>query len=107
MKTLLKPKITPVVGMGVTVGVGSDAYPATIIEVSTNLKRVTIQMDKATPVEGFDYYKNQVYTFKRDPNGAIKIWTWRKRGVWAQLKSVRAVGYLSFNGRRKYSDPSF
>jgi hypothetical protein len=99
--------VIPVEGEGVTIGIGSDCYPATIIEVSNNNKRVTVQYDFATPIKNFDFYKNQVYSFECNANGAIEVWTYRKRGVWAQLNSAKAVGYLSFAGRRKYSDPSF
>jgi hypothetical protein len=99
--------IIPILGEGVTIGIGSDAYPATIIEVSKNLKKVVLQIDHTEPAEGFEYYGNQVYDITPDTDGRTETWTYRKRGVWAQLNSAKAVGYLSFSGRRKYSDPSF
>lgn len=99
--------IIPVVGMGVTMGIGSDCYPGTITWVSKNLTRIIVQYDNAEPAEGFDYYKNQVYNITPNPFGVKVAYSWRKRGVWAQKHAPKAVGYLSFNGRRKYSDPSF
>jgi len=109
MKTItnILPNPLPQIGMGVTIGIGSDCYPATIIHVSKNFRKVTIQHDKYTPTDGYEYYKNQVYEYKRDTLGAIEVWTYRKRGIWAQLNSAKAIGYLSFNGRRAYQDPSF
>ena len=101
------PRPVPYVGQGVTIGIGSDCYPATIIEVSNNLKKVVLRHDTADPAEGFEYYGNQVYDITPNPDGAIETWTYRKRGVWAQLRSAKAIGFLSFKGRRKYSDPSF
>lgn len=99
--------VKPIIGQGVTIGIGSDCYPGTIIEISNNNKKVVIQIDDTEPTEGFEYYGNQVYNITPDPTGRKETWTYRKRGVWAQLRSAKAIGYLSFNGRRKYSDPSF
>lgn len=99
--------VKPIIGQGVTIGIGSDCYPGTIVEISNNNKKIVIQMDDTEPAENFDYFNNQVYTITSDPRGRKETWTYRKNGVWAKFRAARAVGYLSFNGRRKYSDPSF
>lgn len=103
----MKEKVTPKVGDGATYGIGSDCYACTVIGVSRNEKEVTVQFDEATPAEGYDYYRNQVYNFKRNPAGQVFTFTWRKRGVWVEKNRAKACGYISFNGRRQYSDPSF
>lgn len=99
--------VKPILGQGVTIGIGSDCYPATIIEISNNNKKIVVQMDYAEPGEGFKYFGNQVYNFTSDPTGIKATWTYRKRGVWVRFRMAKAVGYISFNGRRKYTDPSF
>ena len=99
--------VIPVVGQGVTMGIGSDCYPGTITWVSKKGDRIIVQHDKAEPAKGFDYYSNQVYDITPDQFGTLVAYSWRKRGVWAQKGAKKAVGYLSFNSRRKYSDPSF
>jgi len=105
MNTTLK--VIPVVGMGVTMGIGSDCYPGTITWVSGNGKNIVVQYDSSKPAKGFDYFGNQVYDITPDPFGTKVAYSFRKRGVWAPKGAKTAVGYLSFNGRRKYSDPSF
>lgn len=98
----------PYVGEGVTYGWGSDRYPATIIEVSKNLRTIVIQDDTATPIkEGYDYYSNQKYDITPNPEGGKQTFTWRDRGVWVKKGLAKASGFLSFSGRDKYSDPSF
>ena len=99
--------IIPVVGEGVTIGIGSDRYPATIIEVSKNLKKIVVQYDIATPAPDCDIYSNQNWVITSDPNGRTRTYTWRKRGVWVELRQAHAVGYLSLKGRSKYINPSF
>jgi len=100
-------KKIPEVGMGVTYGYGSDRYPATIIEISKNGKQITIQDDTAVPGENFDYYGNQNYSITQNPNGSTRTYTFRKRGIWVQKGSARAIGFLTIGSRDKYSDPSF
>ena len=99
---------TPKEGDGATIGIGSDCYPATVIEVSPNGKTVTVQYDFATPIKNFDFYGNQVYSFECNRNGAIEVWTLRNHGRYARKGLKKGSGfYISFNGRRKYTDPSF
>ena len=98
----------PKVGVGATIGIGSDCYPATVIEVSKNGRTVTVQMDNYKPSEGYEYYGNQVYDFIPNPNGAKEVWTLRNHGRYARKGVKKGSGCnISFNGRRAYSDPSF
>ncbi len=103
------PSPIPYVGMGVTIGIGSDCYPGTIIEVSQNHKKIIIQHDYAEPEPGdnFNWFSNQVYNITPNQAGIKETWTYRKRGVWVRFRMPKSVGYLSLNQRSKYSDPSF
>jgi hypothetical protein len=102
------PIIIPEEGMGVTLGIGSDRYPATIIEVSENKKTVIVQQDIFRPAKGYEYYGNQVYEFEENPIGRQYCFTLRKNGRWKEKGSSRNGGFqISFRGRSAYSDPSF
>ena len=101
----------PEVGMGATVGVGSDRYPATIIEVNKGKDGVgtsfAIQWDSHKRVGGeFPYYK---YECKPNSNGRITYYTLRKTGRYKQKGwALRSPGGgIGIGHRRYYQDPSF
>jgi hypothetical protein len=95
-------------GMGVTVGIGTDCYPYTVVEVSSDDKTIKIQKDNYIPAEGYNYFGNQVYVFIPNPEAPIEVWTLRNHGRFVKKGEKKGGGwYLSFNGRRAYSDPSF
>ena len=99
---------TPTVGMGATVGIGSDCYPVTVIAVSDNLRTVTVQTDIYTPAPGYDYFGNQVHNFTPNTDGAVDVWTLRNHGRYSRKGYPKGTGfYISFGSRRAYSDPSF
>ena len=99
---------TPTVGMGATVGIGSDCYPYTIVSVSENLKTVIIQKDNYKPAKGYEYYGNQVYEFTPNETGSIEVWTLRNHGRYVRKGDKKGDGYyLTIGERRAYSDPSF
>lgn len=64
---MMKNKITPEVGMGVTQGVGSDSYPYTIVEVLSP-RRVVVQADSFKALPGSDPFGYQKYEYFRNPN---------------------------------------
>jgi len=100
--------IIPEEGMGVTLGIGSDRYPATIIEVSENKKTLIVRMDVFKPAKGYDYFANQVYEYEENLNGNQHCFTLRKDGKWKEKGSSRNSGFvISFRGRSAYQDPSF
>tara|TARA_R100000005_G_C4968031_1_gene182082 strand:+ start:1007 stop:1306 length:300 start_codon:yes stop_codon:yes gene_type:complete len=90
----------PYVGMGATVGAGSDCYPATVIDVGS--KSITIQ---------WDTYRREgdEWVYERNPNGKKEVYTLRKNGRYKlkgwPLKS--RGGYVGLGHRRYYNDPSF
>lgn len=95
-------------GMGATVGIGSDCYPYTIVNVSPDYKTIEIQADEATPADGFEYYGNQVYNFTPNTNAPIEVWTLRNHGKYVRKGNKKGRGFhLTIGSRRKYSDPSF
>jgi hypothetical protein len=96
--------IYPEVGMGVTVFVGSDRHPGTIIQVTQNGKRIVFQRDiyKRTDNNGMSEY--QTYELSPDPNGVIEIATLRKDGKYRITGGQTPVHVGS---REAYYDFSF
>ena len=94
----------PTIGMGATISVGSDRYPATVIQVTQNGKRVVIQEDDATRTDNNGLSESQTYTFQTNPNGTIHIVTLRKDGRYRISGGQTPVWIGS---RDKYLDPSF
>lgn len=70
----------PEVGMGVTVSVGSDRYPGTIIQVTQNGKRIVFQYDDYKRTDNNGMSESQTYEFTPNPNGKTEIATLRKDG---------------------------
>lgn len=102
-------QIKPEIGMGGTVGIGSDDYPVTVIWVNASGTRCIVQDDKAETAPGHDYYQNQKYTFTRDPEGRKREFSLRKGGAWRLKGESAASGgyYLTIGERTKYCDPHF
>ena len=99
------------VGMGATIGVGSDCYPATIIEVEWNgdgiAKAIAVQRDTAHCIGGEWPYLE--YEYHPNPKGAIEYYSLRKTGIYKRkgwpLRSPG--GTIGVGHRRYYQDPSF
>lgn len=92
----------PTVGMGATIYLWSDRYPATVTKVSTSGKTVTLTEDHAERTDKNGLSESQTYEFSPNPSG--RVWTARKtkRGTW------RAGGNgVTFGSRAAYRDPSF
>ncbi len=103
-----EPKVVvPAVDMGVTIAIGSDRYPATIIEVKTP-KKIVVQEDTVIARSQVIYNENQKYTYFPDPFGEKSTWTLRKDGAWRKQNSETNSGYRLFlSGRSQYRDPSY
>lgn len=101
-------EITPEIGMGATMPVGSDRYPYTIISVSENKKTIVAQRDNYTATKDSDYYSNQKYTYASNPNAELEIFTLRKNGAYVlDGENLHRGMRLWIGERRAYSDPSF
>ena len=94
----------PEVGMGATLVIGSDRYPATVIQVTQNGKRVVIQEDDAVRTDKNGLSESQTYEFTANPNGTIHIVTLRKDGRYRVTGGQTPV---HLGSRDKYLDPSF
>ena len=96
------------VGMGVTMGIGSDSYAYSVSKV-VGPKTVEVTRDKVTPGPTFDYWGNQddvTYESRLDAKGTTL--TLRADGQWRQAGSTKCSGYRwHFGSRRQYSNPSF
>jgi hypothetical protein len=92
------------VGMGVTISIGSDRVPATIIKVYTSGRRILLQGDAAIRQDKNGMSESQTYSYSRDLKGKIYIATLRKGGHFIVSKSSM---FVTLGVRRKYYDYSF
>jgi len=101
------------VGMGVTWGVGSDRYAATVCRVSPSGKTFWFTDDESKMAPEGDYYGNQVYEYTTvepvesvDPMGEttsnVKAARWN-----AKKQRFLYYGRAVSLGRHAYRDPSF
>lgn len=99
------PEIMPEVGMGATMGVGSDSYPYTIVQVSKTGKSFKMVRDIATAVSGSGHDGSAVYEYARDPSATIESAVMVRldhKGRWRQAGAPVGIGF-----RRYYQDPHF
>jgi hypothetical protein len=99
----LDTEYRPEVGDGATYYVGSDAFPATIVEVKKN-GRVVIREDKANLVKGDCAGGEQQWECTSNPEGELEICYKNSKGYWKILGSGRSV---QLGIRRRYHDPHF
>ncbi len=96
--------IIPQVGMGATICHWSDRTPATIIYVSNNGRKITLQEDNAVRLDNNGISELQEYTFNRNVNGKLYHATLRKDG---KYRIVGGKELISLDTRNKYYDYSF
>lgn len=98
----------PEIGMGATIAIGTDRYPATVVHVSLfktglrqgQVRQVTVQQDTATVSGGT--WPNLEYEYNPDPNGRVFVYTVDNRGKLFSHGARLLLGY-----RRRYNDPHF
>lgn len=101
-------RVIPIVGLPATEGVGSDCYPATVVEVSKSGKRVGVQRNGYNAAPGSDYFTNQKWIISETPCGEIHYYSLRQNGRWIAVGGNRNCGCsLSLGHRRAYQNPSF
>lgn len=97
-------RIKPEVGMGATMCLWSDRHAYTIIAVSKNRHKITIQRDKATRIDKNGMSDCQTYEYERNPEGEIETATLRKDGAYRITNSRILVGV---GHRNEHFDFSF
>lgn len=98
----------PKVGDGATILGWTDRYPATVIEVSADGKRIVIQEDNAKRIDNNGMSESQQYEYSRNPNATKVVYTLRKDGRYVQLgRPMKGGGNLAIGYRDKYYDFSF
>lgn len=98
----------PEAGMGATIVLYTDTYAATIVDVSANLREVTIREDVATRTDKNGPSESQDYTFTRSYTAKPQVFTLRKTGRYVR-QGERSNGgtHLVIGTREQYIDPSF
>lgn len=112
------------VGEGATINHWTDRSACTVIEVSKSGKRIKIQRDKATLLNGMNsdaedkltcevggfaghVSGRQRYDYERDENGSISEVSLRKNGKWILKGSNAKTGTSISEGRREHYDYNF
>lgn len=98
-------KVVPVVGMGVTMNIGSDSYPCTVVEVISE-KRCVVQQDRQKRTDSNGLSEDQSYLFIPNPEAEKVTIYLNKYGNWKRFGGSKSY-YYSLGKRRAYSDPSF
>lgn len=91
------------IGMGATFCIGSDSYPATVIDITPSGKTVTIQEDNYEIISGSSHDGSAEYTYSANPNGRVISFRYSTKSKNWKNSSYRAY----FGIRRKYYDPHF
>lgn len=98
-----KQTTTPELGMGVTLHVGSDCYPYTVVWVAENKKSFVMRGCSAKMTSGNVFSEDQEYTYTEVINAAHFMVKQNRKGQWlSEHGNVIGLGY-----RRAYRDPSF
>lgn len=97
--------MNPTIGMGATIRIGSDRYPATVIDVQRNGKTIVLQHDMMKRADQNGLSEDQTYLYVPNPNGKIEKATLRKHGKFC----VTGTDYIfvHLGERDGYRDPSF
>lgn len=96
--------MNPEIDMGVTIRIGSDCIPATIIYISPNKNKILLQEDECCRLDNNEMDENQSYSIKTDCNGEKHFAFLRKNGNYYLPKTKQKI---TLNSRRKYYDYSF
>lgn len=100
------PPAKPEKGMGATILMHSDRYPATVL--FTFGISVTVQRDTAIRVDNNGMSEDQTYRFEPDPKGKIEEYTKRKNGTYVRVgESMKSGTILSIGKRDRYYDFSY
>lgn len=96
----------PEVGMGATIVMYTDLYPATIVEVTHS--SVTIQEDVATRADKNGQSESQDYTYAANPGARREVFSLRGTGRYVKRGQPTNGGtHLVIGIREQYVDPSF
>lgn len=95
---------TPVVGMGLTVRIGSDSYAYTIVSVSASGKSFKATQDSVSRTDSNGpYTEDQHYDYTPNPQGELISF---RIGTKTQRYQCK-FGYAHLGYRRYYNDPCF
>lgn len=99
------------VGMGVTMSIGSDCYPYTIVLVGPTRQTgsprlIVVQSDGYCLMAGSTESEDQRYYYQQNLSGTLEVLTLRDDGEWRKLGDGKASGYhWKIGQRRAYRDP--
>lgn len=98
----------PAVGMGCTILHWTDRNAATIVDITDGGRTLYVQRDTARRTDKNGMSECQEYSYARNPQGAISVFTRRKGGEYVEKGRALGAGHrLAIGTRREYHDFSF
>tara|TARA_Y100000034_G_C6866253_1_gene394840 strand:- start:8 stop:313 length:306 start_codon:yes stop_codon:yes gene_type:complete len=95
------------VGDGATMGVGSDCYPYTVVEIKSP-RCIIVQSDNYTRTDKNGLSESQEYDYSPNPQGGKVTLTLRSNDRWVRKgESMRGGSRWTIGSRRAYQCPSF
>ncbi len=93
-----------VIGLGVTLGVGSDCYPYTLVDFNAKGTVISVSADKYKRTDSNGLSESQEYEYTTDPNAPVEKLRWSNK-----FKCYRTAGGSRYHvgHRRAYQNPSF
>jgi hypothetical protein len=97
-----------VVGLGVSICGYSDRSPGTVVNVSKNGKKISVQYDDWTITKGSAHDGSANYEYTQNVQNSTLEFTLRPNGRWIEVGGTDKAGRsLAIGRREKYYDPSF
>ena len=98
--------VVPQVGTHGSYGIGSDAYPVTVVEVSKSGHRVVVEQDDFHVISGTTLDGSAEFGYTRREGGPRRVFTLRSDGRY-RIAGAKNYGGLNLNGWYARRDPSF
>src|SRR5208282_2445778 len=89
--------VVPTVGTHGSYGVGSDAYPLTVVEVSPSGHRVVCEQDEFHVISGSTEDGSAEFGYTRHEGGPRRVFTRRSDGRY-RIAGAKNYGGLNLNG---------
>lgn len=101
------PKTKPTIGTPAWWQIRNDSYACTVTQVTPSGKTVWVRRTNDEKTEDFDFYANQQYIYRVNPEGASRKLSLRKDGRFRGVGKNESCYILCLGRWVTHIDPSF